>query len=556
MQFFGEHILSIILFAPLVGMIPLFFISGENKKAIRWWGNLVFLSDFLLSLPLVFRFGSAPAKEDLFKFVEVHDWIPSIGAQYHLGIDGISFLLIMLTTVLGAIAALSSWNAIQERVKEYYAMFMLLQVGMLGVFMSLDFFLFYVFWEVMLVPMYFIIGVWGGPRKLYAAIKFFLYTLAGSVLMLLGILALYFQYHADTGAYSFNIVALMHHAGSWPLHLELLVFWAFMIGFAIKVPMFPFHTWLPDAHVEAPTAGSVILAGVLLKMGTYGFIRFSLPLLPHASSNPRVVKVMVFLSIVAIIYGALVSLMQRDMKKLIAYSSVSHLGFCTLGIFALNPHGLSGSVIQQINHGISTGALFLIVGLIYERRHTREIKELSGISNVMPVYATLFMIVMLSSVGLPLLNGFIGEFTILQGAFEVNWRWAAWAVTGIVLGAAYLLWLYQRTMFGPCDNPKNQVLKDLSLREIMTIVPLVLWAFWIGLYPKPFFQVLEAPVAHIVEQVQPNFYNARSPVKAPPLGPTAAFEGGRSAPPAKGSASRLAYSRRPQAAVLPSGAGQ
>ncbi len=509
MQFYHDHILSIVLFAPLVGMIPLVFISGENKQAIRWWGNIVLFADFLLSLPLVFWFANEPAREQLFRFVERHDWIPSIGAQYHLGIDGISFLLIMLTTVLGFLSVLSSWSAIQDRVKEYYAMFMLLQVGMIGVFMSLDFFLFYVFWEVMLVPMYFIIGVWGGPRKLYAAIKFFLYTLAGSVLMLLGILTLYFRYHADTGVYTFNLMDLMQHANLWPLNLQIWVFIAFAIGFAIKVPMFPFHTWLPDAHVEAPTAGSVILAGVLLKMGTYGFIRFSLPLLPQASADPRVVKWMVFLSIVAIIYGALVSMMQRDMKKLIAYSSVSHLGFCTLGIFALNPHGLQGSVIQQINHGISTGALFLIVGLIYERRHTREIKELGGLSNVMPVYATLFMIVMLSSIGLPLLNGFIGEFTILQGAFEVKWQWAAWAVVGIVLGAAYMLWLYQRTMFGTCDNPKNQVLKDLNLREIMTLVPLVIWAFWIGLYPKPFFKVLDAPVQAIVERVNPSFYKAQ-----------------------------------------------
>ncbi len=510
MQLFHDHILSIILFAPLAGLALLLLIPGENKEAIRWWGNIVMFVGFLVSLPLVFWF-SKETPEQQFKFVERHSWIPSIGAQYFLGIDGISFLLIMLTTVLGFLSVLSSWSAIEERAKEYYAMFMLLQVGMLGVFMSLDFFLFYVFWEVMLVPMYFIIGVWGGPRKLYAAIKFFLYTLAGSVLMLLGILTLYFQYHTATGIYTFNVLELIKHAAAWPLNLQFWVFWAFMIGFAIKVPMFPFHTWLPDAHVEAPTAGSVILAGILLKMGTYGFIRFSLPLLPQASSNPKVVKVMVVLSIIAIIYGALVSMMQRDMKKLIAYSSVSHLGFCTLGIFALNPHGLSGSIIQQINHGISTGALFLIVGLIYERRHTREIKELGGLSNVMPVYAMLFMIVMLSSIGLPLLNGFIGEFTILQGAFEVNWRWAAWAVAGIVLGAAYMLWLYQRTMFGACDNPKNQVLKDLNFREVMTLVPLIVWAFWIGVYPKPFFKVLEKPVTAIVERVNPSFVNPTAP---------------------------------------------
>ena len=306
----------------------------------------------------------------------------------------------MLTTVLGFLAVLSSWTAIQERVKEYYAMFLLLQVGMLGVFMSLDFFLFYVFWEVMLVPMYFIIGVWGGPRKLYAAIKFFLYTLAGSVLMLLGILTLYLNYTLPDGRLHVRPHELMKHTHSWPLqHADIGSSGAFAIGFAIKVPMFPFHTWLPDAHVEAPTAGSVILAGVLLKMGTYGFIRFSLPLLPQASTQSHDREGDGVLSIIAIIYGALVSLMQKDMKKLIAYSSVSHLGFCTLGIFALNPHGLQGSVIQQINHGISTGALFLIVGLIYERRHTREIKEFGGLSNVMPIYATLFMIVMLSSIG-------------------------------------------------------------------------------------------------------------------------------------------------------------
>ncbi|HMD83117.1 MAG TPA: NADH-quinone oxidoreductase subunit M [Terriglobia bacterium] len=518
MQFLHDHILSIILFIPVVGMIPLVLIPGENKQAIRWCGNVILFVDFLASLPLVFWFsGETPAQQ--FKFIELHDWIPSIGAQYHLGIDGISFLLIMLTTVLGFLSVLSSWTAIQERVKEYYAMFLLLQVGMLGVFMSLDFFLFYVFWEVMLVPMYFIIGVWGGPRKLYAAIKFFLYTLAGSVLMLLGILTLYFNYTLPDGRHTFDLIELMKHTSAWPLQMQIWVFIAFAIGFAIKVPMVPFHTWLPDAHVEAPTAGSVILAGVLLKMGTYGFIRFSLPLLPQASSNPTVVKVMVLLSLIAIIYGALVSLMQKDMKKLIAYSSVSHLGFCTLGIFALNPHGLQGSVIQQINHGISTGALFLIVGLIYERRHTREIKELGGLSNVMPIYATLFMIVMLSSIGLPLLNGFIGEFTILQGAYEANWHWAAWAVTGIVLGAAYMLWLYQRTMFGPCENPKNQILKDLNFREIMTLVPLIIWAFWIGIYPKPFFDVLDKPVNAIVERLNPNFFKAPQSASAAPASP-------------------------------------
>ena len=501
MDFYHDHILTIILLTPLAGVLALFLVPSENKNAIRWVGNITTFLGFLISLPLAFWF-SKESSTEVFRFVEQADWIPSIGAQYHLGIDGISFLMVMMTTVLGFLATLSSWSAIKNRTKEYYAFFLVLQTGMLGVFMSLDFFLFYVFWEVMLVPMYFIIGVWGGSRKLYAAIKFFLYTLTGSVLLLLGILALYFQFHSDTGNFTFDILQFMQH--DWPFDLQIWVFWAFFVGFAIKVPMFPFHTWLPDAHVEAPTAGSVILAGVLLKMGTYGFLRFNLSMLPEASSDPWIVNVMVTLSIIAIIYGALVSLMQRDMKKLIAYSSVSHLGFCTLGIFALNFHGISGSVIQQINHGISTGALFLLVGLIYERRHTREIKEFGGISSVMPIYATIFLIMTMSSIGMPVLNGFIGEFTILQGVFQVNKIWAAWAVAGIILGAAYMLWLYQRTMFGACDNPKNKVLKDLNLREFATLAPLVVWAFWIGLYPKPYFEVLEPAVTNIVQRVNPD----------------------------------------------------
>jgi NADH-quinone oxidoreductase subunit M len=355
--------------------------------------------------------------------------------------------------------------------------------------------------------MYLLIGIWGGPRKLYAAIKFFLYTLAGSVLMLLGILFLYFHHHVATGVYTFSLTALYETAPkiySDPAYgptIATLLFFSFFFAFAIKVPMFPFHTWLPDAHVEAPTAGSVILAGVLLKMGTYGFIRFSLPFFPDVLTHTKVRSWMITLSLIAIIYGALVSLMQKDMKKLVAYSSVSHLGFCTLGIFALNSAGLSGSVLQQINHGISTGALFLIVGILYERRHTREISEYGGISNVMPVYATITMIMFLSSMGLPLLNGFVGEFTILQGTFMENWRWGAWAVPGVVLAAAYLLWLYQRVFFGTVTNPKNEKLHDLTPREVLTFVPLLIMAFWIGLYPKPFFQILEQPVNQIVQNV-------------------------------------------------------
>src|SRR5579864_9318627 len=508
-----SHILSIILFTPLVGAILLLFVPKENKDAIRWIANIFALAGFLISLPLVPRFWELVKSGDpaQFKFVEgtANNWIPSIGAGYVLGIDGISFLLIMLTTLLGWISILSSWTAIENRVKEYYVWFLILQTGMLGVFMALDFFLFFVFWEAMLVPMYLLIGIWGGPRKLYAAIKFFLYTLAGSVLMLLGILFLYYHHHATTGVYTFSIPALYQSAPAiytdYGARAATLLFFSFFFAFAIKVPMFPFHTWLPDAHVEAPTAGSVILAGVLLKMGTYGFIRFSLPFFPNVVMNSTVRGWMIGLSIIGILYGALVSLMQKDMKKLVAYSSVSHLGFCTLGIFALTPVGLSGSVLQQINHGISTGALFLIVGILYERRHTREIAEYGGISNVMPVYATITMIMFLSSMGLPLLNGFVGEFTILQGTFMENWKWAAWAVPGVILAAAYLLWLYQRVFFGTVTNPKNEKLHDLTPREILTFAPLLVMALWIGLYPKPFFQILQQPVNQLVMQIRPDY---------------------------------------------------
>ncbi len=513
-----SHILSIILFTPLVGALLILFVPKEKKDAIRWIANIFALAGLLVSLPLVPMFWAQRAEvtPTHFKFIEggLNNWIPSIGAGYYLGIDGISFLLIMLTTLLGWISILSSWTAIEDRVKEYYAWFLVLQTGMLGVFMALDFFLFFVFWEAMLVPMYLLIGIWGGPRKLYAAIKFFLYTLAGSVLMLLGILFLYFNHHQVTGIYTFSIPALYQTALHIKFEYAIWLFLAFFVGFAIKVPMFPFHTWLPDAHVEAPTAGSVILAGVLLKMGTYGFLRFSLPFFPDVVTNARVRGWMIGLSIIGIIYGALVSLMQKDMKKLVAYSSVSHLGFCTLGIFMLNPVAISGSVLQQINHGISTGALFLIVGVLYERRHTREIAEYGGISNVMPVYATITMIMFLSSMGLPLLNGFVGEFTILQGTFMESWKWAAWAIPGVVLAAAYLLWLYQRVFFGPVTNPKNEKLHDLSPRELLTFAPLIILAFWIGLYPKPFFEILEQPVNQLVLDVRPDYRGFSGPVRA------------------------------------------
>src|SRR5215472_5698397 len=508
MELFSHHLLSVILFTPLVGALLLLFVPRESSLLHKLVGNLFGVLGFLVSLPLMVHF---PAGSGEYEFREAADWIPSIGARYALGVDGISMLLVMLTTFLGMLAIASSWGAIQQRTKEYYILLLLLQTGMIGVFVSLDFFLFYVFWEVMLVPMYFLIGVWGSDRRLYAAIKFFLYTLAGSVLMLLAILALYFY-----GGRTFDVPTLLDAAQKFSDPLKAWLFWGFFFAFAIKVPMFPFHTWLPDAHTEAPTAGFVILAGVLLKMGTYGFIRFSLPLLP--SDGPlrsNIIRIGIVLSLIGIVYGALVCLMQKDMKKLIAYSSVSHLAFCTLGIFALTPNGLAGSVLQQINHGISTGALFLIVGVLYERRHTRLISEFGGLATPMPNFAAVYLIVSLSSLGMPILNGFIGEFTILQGAFQVSKSWAAWGTLGVILGAAYLLWLYQRVMFGAVSNPANEHLPDLNLREMACLVPLIVLAFWIGIYPKPFFALIEKPVQKIVEQVNPSFYQMER-AKLPP----------------------------------------
>ena len=463
-----NHYLSIILFEPLAGALLLLLVNKRNEQAIRWIANIVAFAGFVISIPLWFWYN--PQNAD-FQFVERAPWIPSIGAEYFLGVDGFSTLLILLTTMMGTIAVLSSWTAITERVKEYYIFLLLLQTGMLGAFMSLDFLLFFLFWEVMLVPMYFLIGIWGSANRLYSAIKFFLYTLVGSVVMLLGILALYFNYKAATGSLTgtFDITAFQHF--NFPAGLQWWVFLAFFLGFAIKVPMFPFHTWLPDAHTDAPTAGSVILAAVLLKMGTYGFLRFSLPILPDASRH--FVPMIVVLSIIGIVYGALVALAQKDWKRLVAYSSVSHMALVMLGMFALNPVGITGSIVQQLNHGISTGALFLLVGVVYERRHTREISEYGGLSKVMPVYAAIFLIMTMSSIGLPTLNGFIGELLILQGVFVANKIWAAFAASGVVLGATYMLYLYQRTMFGKVENPKNEHLLDLSHREFATFAPLL-----------------------------------------------------------------------------------
>ena len=521
-------ILSWVTFIPLIGAAFLLFMNKERKKAIMYVATGVAAIDFLVSLPLWFAYDAAAltGPNDGFQFVEYRDWIPALNVHYFLGIDGISLLLILLTTLLGLIAIVSSYSAVTDRVKEYYIFLLLLQTGMLGVFCSLDFFLFYVFWEVMLVPMYFLIGIWGGPQKLYAAIKFFLYTLLGSVLMLLGILTVYFYVTPNT----FDVVELHRSlavAASDPAWIEISkwVFLAFFVGFAIKVPMFPFHTWLPDAHTEAPTAGSVILAGVLLKMGTYGFIRFSLPMMPDATRF--FMPWLLGLSVIGVIYGALVAMVQPDWKKLVAYSSVSHLGFTMVGIFALNFDGMRGGVLQMINHGISTGALFLLVGIVYERRHTRMIADYGGISKRMPVFATVFMIMTMSSIGLPTLNGFVGELTILMGVIKIQtpffqfspiW-WTVLTATGIVLGAAYMLWLYQRTMFGKLDNPENEKLTDMNRRELAYMIPLIIMAFWIGLYPAPFFRRVAAPVEKLVLQIEGRYYTEVS-VSAP-AGPPA-----------------------------------
>ena len=491
-------LLTLITFLPAAGaVIIMLFMKKEQTKAIKGFATAVAVLDFLISLPLWFNFDQSEAG---FQFVEKVSWIPTIGVSYFVGIDGISVLLVLLTTLTMIVGVVCSFTAIEEREKEYYVCLLLLATGMLGTFIALDIFLFYVFFEVTLVPMYFLIGVWGGPRKLYAAIKFFLYTLFGSVLMLLGILAFYFaNLKMGTGTLTFDLVELYGVGPKIPLSLQIWIFLAFFIGFAIKVPMFPFHTWLPDAHVEAPTAGSVILAGILLKMGTYGFVRFALPLLPQASQV--FVPFMVLLSIIGIIYGALVAMAQTDIKKLVAYSSVSHLGFVMLGIFALNEQGVLGGQLQMINHGISTGALFLLVGVVYERRHTRLISDYGGLSKIVPVYTVLFAITMLSSIGLPGLNGFVGEFLILIGAFKKSYVYAAFAVIGIVLGAAYMLWLFQRVFFGSLDNPENEKLTDCNAREVLYLMPLIILMFWIGLYPKPFLGRMEASVKKVVKMV-------------------------------------------------------
>jgi NADH-quinone oxidoreductase subunit M len=489
-------ILSILIFLPIVGIGILVILDRKRHMALKVATLAISVLEFLVSLPLWFNFNSQTAA---MQFVERHEWLPTYGVSYYIGIDGFSLLLIMLTTFLTPLCVLATWEDINTRVKEFMVCLLALMSGMIGVFVSLDLFLFYVFWEVMLIPMYLLIGVWGNPaRRVYAAVKFFLFTMFGSLLMLVAILVLYFHYGKTTGTYTFDLLKL--YGVGLPFNMQFWMFLAFGLAFAIKVPMFPFHTWLPDAHTEAPTVGSVILAAVLLKMGTYGFLRFNMPLFPQAAHY--FVPLFSILAVIGIVYGALVSMMQKDMKRLIAFSSVSHLGFVMLGLFTFTMPGVQGGIIQMINHGLSTGALFLIVGVIYERRHTRMISEFGGLCTPMPVYAIIFMIVALSSIGLPGLNGFVGEFLILLGTFKTNIVYATVAATGVIFAACYMLWMFQRVIFGKVENPKNKDLKDLSWREIAIFAPLILFIVWIGVYPSTFLDKTKASTENFLAMMQ------------------------------------------------------
>jgi NADH-quinone oxidoreductase subunit M len=487
-------VLSTIIFLPSLGAMLAFLIASE--ELVKRMALITSALTFLISLIPFCMFDPSTAA---MQFFERYDWIPALGISYEVGVDGISLLLIVLTTFLTPLTLLASWDSIHARTREFMICMLFLESGMVGVFAAIDLFLFYVFWEATLIPMYFLIGVWGGPRRIYAAVKFILYTMAGSLLMLVAILALYFLHRQATGDATFNLFQLLQL--ELPLSTQRWLFLAFFLAFAIKVPLFPFHTWLPDAHVEAPTAGSVILAGVLLKMGTYGFVRFCLPLFPEASLDAT--PIIALLAVVGIIYGALMALVQTDIKKLVAYSSVSHLGFVMLGIFAFNSQGLDGAVLQMVNHGLSTGALFLLVGMIYDRRHTREIGDFGGVAKVMPMFAAFFLVVSLSSIGLPGLNGFVGEFLVLLGAFQTIPIFAIIGALGVILAAVYMLWMYQRVMFGEVTHAVNKQLTDLTLREVVVLVPIVLVIVWIGLYPQPFLKRLEASTRAIVERVVP-----------------------------------------------------
>ncbi len=489
----NSQILSIITFLPLAGIFALLLTPANKKGVISFIATLTTAITFVVSLPLYAGYDAAAGG---FQFVERMEWIGSLGIHYHLAMDGISLVLVLLTTFLSLIAVISSYTAIDKRYKEYMILLLLLQVGMTGVFIAMDLFLFYIFWEVILIPMYLLIGIWGGKERVYASVKFFLYTLAGSTMMLLAIIYLAWLHKNQFGVWSFGLADVQKLTLGFDV--QIILFVAFALGFAIKVPLFPFHTWLPDAHTEAPTAGSVILAGVLLKMGTYGFLRFNIPLFPAATAY--LADAMIWLSVIGIVYGALMAMVQTDIKRLVAYSSVSHLGFVMLGIFALNEEGLTGGILQMINHGISTGMLFLIVGMIYERKHTRAIEDYGGIAKVIPVFSVFFMIATLSSIGLPGMNGFVGEVMIMTGGFLYKPVFGIIAASGVILAAVYMLWMYQRVMFGPLKHESNANLKDLNFREIGILIPLVVIILWIGIYPKGLTDKFSADVKRIMVQ--------------------------------------------------------
>jgi NADH-quinone oxidoreductase subunit M len=512
----GIPLLSLILALPIAGAAVIVMMSAEARRLIKILGLLFSTAAFLLSVWLFLAFDAGNGG---MQFVEKVPWIPALGVSYHVGVDGISMLLVVLTTFLTPIALLASWESVTRRLKGFVALMLLLEAGTLGVFLSMDLFVFYVFWEFMLIPMYFIIGIWGGTERIYAAVKFFLYTMVGSLLMLVAIIWLG-SYAASLpgGAFTTDLAQLTVIARGIPREIQNWMFLAFALSFCIKVPLFPLHTWLPDAHVQAPTAGSVLLAGVLLKMGTYGLVRFCLPLFPFATFT--FLPYIATLAVIGIIYGALVSMVQGDLKKLVAYSSVSHLGFVVLGIFSLTEEGMQGSVIQMVNHGLSTGALFLLVGMLYDRRHTRIIADFGGLARVMPVYATFFMVVMLSSVGLPGLNGFVGEFLILLGAFHSaalgSHVLAILGTTGVIFAAVYLLWSYQRVFFGTLDKEENKKLADLSVREWGVLVPVVVFIVWIGFFPGTFLDKSALASRNVVQQIQ----NARAGIlETPPVTP-------------------------------------
>ena len=486
-------ILTIITFIPLAGALLLIFINKDRENLLRTIAMVLTVATFIISLTLYFNFDDANPDP---QFVEKSSWI-GYGIDYHVGVDGISLLLVLLTTFLMPIAVLSSWKYIGKRVKEYLIFMLILETGIIGVFVSINLFLFYVFWEITLVPMYFLIGIWGGKRRIYATIKFVLFTMFGSLLMLVAIFFLYSMYYKATGVYSFNIFD-MYKLVLNP-SIQVWLFLAFALAFAIKVPMFPFHTWLPDAHVEAPTAGSVILAAVLLKMGTYGFLRFGMPLFPDALM--KFLPYLGVLALIGIIYGGLMALIQKDVKSLVAYSSVSHMGLIMLAVFALNVEGIQGGIYQMLNHGLSTGALFLCVGILYERAHTRLIKDFGGVSSKMPVFAGFFLVCMLSSVGLPGLNGFVGEVLCLFGIFKANKLMAILGVTTVIIAAAYLLWMFQRVMHGPITNDSVNNFKDLNKREIAYLLPIVVMMFWMGVYPQPFLRKMDASVEKLLDHI-------------------------------------------------------